>query len=148
MVVDGAATIAGAGLFIHRKRGLLMTAVAGSAALNLLCNFILVPRLGILGAAISTLVGYAGVYVAFAAWGGRYLRVPVPWRTVLRAGAAALVMYVALTFVHSGHRLVTVGVRCLLGGAIYLGLIAALDRDARVLISAIGRKLRARLGQR
>ena len=66
----------------------------------------LVPLLGITGAAIATLVGYCLLYVAFVLVARRYLHVRFPWGTLLRAGLAALVMYAALHFILPGRRFV------------------------------------------
>jgi O-antigen/teichoic acid export membrane protein len=145
MVVDGAATIAGAGLFIQRKTLLIMLSVAGSAAVNVAANVLLVPRLGIVGSAISTLIGYAVVYFTFALAGRRYLPVPLPWPTILRAVGAALVMYVALRFVVPGRGFLTVAVRGVLGLAIYGGVIATIDADGRALVLGGLRRLHSRL---
>jgi O-antigen/teichoic acid export membrane protein len=147
MAVDGAASIVGTGLFLYKKTVLIMMCVAGSAVANVLCNLFLVPRLGILGAAISTLVSYALVFVTFH-WGARrYLPVRIPWGTVLRASSAALIMYGVLMFLCPGRRFVTVGVRAAVGAVLYVGLISAIDLDGRRLAAVTLGKLRARLGR-
>ena len=147
MVVDGAASIVGAGLFIHRKTPQIMLAVVVAAVINLLCNFVLVRQFGMVGAAASTLIGYAVVYVAFA-WGARrYLPVPVPWATLLRAGFAAGVMYVALSFILPGHRFITVGVRGLAGLIIYCAVIAAIDANGCMFVKRGLQRVRAKLGR-
>ncbi len=147
MAIDGAASIVGVGLFIERKTVVIMICVAGSAAANVLSNVLLVPRLGILGAAISTLVSYTLVFVSFAIGARRYLPVRIPWGTIARASAASLLMYGALHFLCPGRRFLTVGVRALAGAVIYVGIIAAIDRDGRRLAGEVWRRVRARLGR-
>jgi O-antigen/teichoic acid export membrane protein len=146
MVVDGAATIVSAGLFIHRKTTLIMLAVASSAVINVGANLLLVPRYGIVGAAAATLIGYVVVYLAFAAGARRYLPVRFPWATLLRAGGSALVMYFVLSHILPGRRFLTVGVRGVVGLLLYGVLIAAIDSDGRDYIKRLLRRLRARLG--
>jgi O-antigen/teichoic acid export membrane protein len=146
MVVDGAATIVGAGLFIHRKTPLLMAAVTTSAFVNLAANRLLIPHFGIVGAAMATLIGYAVIYVTFAAGARRYLPVRFPWATLVRAGGAAAIMYVVLSFILPGRRFLTVGVRGVAGVLLYAGLLAAIDHDGRAFITRAVRRVRARFG--
>jgi O-antigen/teichoic acid export membrane protein len=146
MVVEGASSIIGAGLFIHRKTTRIMIAVAGSAAINVLANLLLVPRFGITGAAIATLVSYSLLYGGFVLVARRYLHVRFPWGTLLRAGLAALVVYAVLHFILPGRRFVTVGARGAAGVLLYAGLIAAIDANGRSFIKRGLRRVRSRFG--
>jgi O-antigen/teichoic acid export membrane protein len=134
MVVDGTNPMVGAGLFIHRRTRTIMSIVLSNAVLNILLNVLLVPRIGILGAAIATLVSYSITALALALAGRRLLPVTLPGGTLLRAGAAALAMYMAVKWMIPGHKLVTVGVRAAIGAPIYGGLMALIDSDARELL--------------
>ncbi|MCU1279091.1 MAG: polysaccharide biosynthesis protein [bacterium] len=134
MVVDGTNSMLGAGLFIHRKTRTIMTIVLSCAALNIGLNLILVPRIGIQGAAIATLVCYSAAALALASAGRTLLPVELPWTTMLRAGLASVVMYYALVHVCPGRRLVSVGVRVLVGAPIYGGIMALISPDARALL--------------
>jgi O-antigen/teichoic acid export membrane protein len=134
MAVDGTNAMMGAGLFIQRKTRVIMSIVVCCAALNIGLNLVLVPRIGIIGAAIATLVSYSVTALALGTAGRRLLRVPLPWMTILRAGLAAAIMFVAIRHVLPGHRLLTVGVRMLLGAPIYLVLMRFIDADARALL--------------
>jgi O-antigen/teichoic acid export membrane protein len=131
MVVDGTGSMLGAGLFIHRKTRIIMGIVVSCALFNLALNIVLVPRLGILGAAIATLVSYAANALALAVAARHLLRVQIPWGTMLRAGGAAVLMWLALRNLYSGHRFTTIGLRIGMGAAIYGLAIMLIDRDAR-----------------
>jgi O-antigen/teichoic acid export membrane protein len=137
MVLDGANTMLGAGLFIHRKTKRIMAIVVSCASLNILLNIIFVPRIGILGAAIATLITYMVNSLLFALAGRRLLPVKLPWSTMARAAAAATVMYLALIHVLPGHRLLTVAVRVAVGGVIYTALVSLIDPDARALVRTV-----------
>jgi O-antigen/teichoic acid export membrane protein len=134
MVVDGTNSMLGAGLFIHRKTRVIMSIVVCGAALNIGLNLVLVPRIGIVGAAIATLVSYSGTALALCLAGRRLLPVPLPWMTVLRAGFAAALMYVSIRHVLPGRRLLTAVVRPLVGAPIYASIMALIDPDARNLL--------------
>lgn len=56
-----------AGLMIHKKSGVLAGITVYSVALNIGLNVLLLPRMGIMGAAIATLASYI-LQVALAAW--------------------------------------------------------------------------------
>jgi len=91
----------------------------------------MVPRIGIIGAAIATLVSYGITSTAMGVAGRRLLRVALPWATILRAGVVALVMYLAVRNLLPGHRLLSVGLRIVVGAPTYALLIALVDTNAR-----------------
>jgi len=142
MVVDGSNTMVAAGLFIHRKTKQIMSVVLSAAILNVALNIILVPRIGILGAAIATLVSYALASCALAVTSRRFLPVRLPWATMARAALAALGMYLAVSRLSAGHHLLTVVVRMLVGAPVYAGIVALIDPDARLLASKAAGRLR------
>jgi O-antigen/teichoic acid export membrane protein len=133
MVVDGTTCMLGAGLFIQRKTRTIMAIVPTCALLNIVLNLLLVPRIGIVGSAIATLVSYAATSLAMAFYGRNLLCVPIPWATLLRAGLAALAMYEGLIRVYPGQRLLTVAVRTVLGAMLYVSVLLCIDSDARSL---------------
>ncbi|MGZ3438190.1 MAG: oligosaccharide flippase family protein [Polyangia bacterium] len=134
MVADGTNSMLGAGLFIHRRTRTIMTIVLTCAALNIVLNLILVPRIGIQGAAIATLVCYVAAALALATAGRSLLPIALPWATLLRAGLASLAMYYVLIHVFPGRRLLSVAVRALLGVPIYGGIMMLISPEARELV--------------
>jgi len=137
MVVDGTNSMVGAGLFIHRKTRVIMTIVMSGAAMNVVLNLILVPRIGILGSAIATLVSYAFTSLSLAAAGRKLLPVAVPWGTLVRAGAASVAMYYSVIYLLPGRHFLTVAVRTVLGGLAYGAIMLVIDRDARALFNKV-----------
>jgi O-antigen/teichoic acid export membrane protein len=148
MAVDGTNAMMGAGLFIHRKTRVIMAIVVCCAALNIGLNFALIPRLGIVGAAVATLASYAVTSLALGTAGRRLLRVLLPWRTILRAGTAAAVMYLAVRHILPGHRLLTVAARVLVGAPIYVMIMGLIDADARTMVKRTIDRVRRRAGDR
>ncbi len=134
MVVDGANAMVGAGLFIERRTRRIMAIIMSCAALNIGLNLVLVPRLGIVGSALATLVSYSATAVLLAVFGRRFLAVTLPWPTLARAGAASLLMYLVVTGLFGGHGLLTVAVRAATGAALYAVVMWAIDADARALV--------------
>ena len=59
---------------LYRQRNLLISSVSiGSALLNVVLNFVLIPPLGILGAALATLIAYAALSLGIWAFASREL---------------------------------------------------------------------------
>lgn len=144
MVINGTTSMVGAGLFINRKTRVIMGIVLSSAILNIILNLLLVPRIGIVGSAIATVISYAVSTLSMAVAGQRLFRVALPFATILRSGAAALVMYMALRHLLPGYRLLSVGLRIVVGAPIYVVLISLVDRDARIILGKALARLRRR----
>ncbi|MBT4980617.1 MAG: oligosaccharide flippase family protein [Gemmatimonadetes bacterium] len=69
----------------------------GSLALvNLLLNVLMIPRLGILGAVISTLACHTAYTVATGLMARASVAYSIPWRALMRIGFAATAMGIAL----------------------------------------------------
>jgi O-antigen/teichoic acid export membrane protein len=147
MVMDGSSSMVGAGLFIHRKTRTIMAIVVASALLNLGLNYVLIPRVGIVGSAVATLISYTGNSLALGIAGRHLLRIELPVATLLRAAGAALVMYFAVMPILPGHRLLTVGLRGVVGALVYAVLIGVIDRDARAIVRKVVSRLRGRTGE-
>jgi O-antigen/teichoic acid export membrane protein len=142
MVVDGTNAMVGAGLFIERRTRRIMAIIMSCAALNIGLNLVLVPRIGIVGSAIATLVSYAATSVLLAVAGRKFLPVTLPWPTLARAGAASLAMYLAVAGFYRGHGLATVGARAVIGAALYAALMWVIDPDARAMLRNVLRRPR------
>ena len=147
LALSGATTMVGAGLYIKRRTTTLMLIVALSALFNIGLNFVLVPRMGIQGAAVATLISN------FAWVGGVYLvsnpivRVHIPWVGLLKFGAMAAVMYLAVAQVHLGAPIVTLVAKVASGAALFVLMLIAFDGECRGVVRILYGKLRAALGK-
>ncbi len=96
-VLYGAYTIVATGLSIVGRNALVATTMLVAAAVALGLNLVLIPLLGMYGAAISTVVGYA-LLAILAGWQSQR-HYPVPWqlpRAVAILGLAAALSALAL----------------------------------------------------
>gem|GEM_PF-875931 len=80
------------GLLLAKRSELLMAVLAAAACSNVLLNLIMIPQLGMSGAAFATLVAYVVYACSGAVVGRRFLRFTVPVRSVARIFAAAASM--------------------------------------------------------
>jgi O-antigen/teichoic acid export membrane protein len=84
------------GLGLAKRTRTIAVLNVAAAVLNTALNFLLIPRLGLMGAAVATLIGSIFTAVAYVILGSRHYRVPHAWPGLLgAAGVGALVLLVA-----------------------------------------------------
>jgi O-antigen/teichoic acid export membrane protein len=74
---------------IAKRTGLVAWATAAGAAANIAANLLLIPRLGMMGAAWATLLAYVVMAGLMWASGRKLYAVPYEWRRLLHASCAA-----------------------------------------------------------
>src|SRR5262249_34871233 len=122
----------------HKTHGLLKVILL-TAAVNLVLDVALIPRLGAEGVAIANLVsGATGMAFAFRA-ARAVMPMPVAWRGAAKIAAATLAMALFLWPFYGRDDLVSLAVAVIGGGAIYGAVLLALD--AMELRSAVRRRL-------
>jgi O-antigen/teichoic acid export membrane protein len=146
MVFSGATAITGAGLFLHKRTLTIMTLVVTAAGLNVGLNLVLIPRVGILGAALATLIAYAFLLIVTTAFSQREVRVPLPWGALAKAGLLATAMYLIVVQVEAGGRLATLVAQVATGALVYGAALLAVDRDSRGQARELVERLRGRFG--
>lgn len=131
MLIDGVIPIIAAGIYIHKNNRLLIPCVIFAAILNILLNVIFIPYIGILAAAIATLICYA--VLAALAWhlGARHFKLRFPIGDLCKFGALAIVMYWVVTQIHASHVFLELVLRIAAGVVVYGALVLALDKEAR-----------------
>ncbi|MFM1987600.1 MAG: hypothetical protein RJA99_557 [Pseudomonadota bacterium] len=131
MAIESWIVVASAGLMLARRTGPLWAAVAVAGVFNLALNALLLPRLGIVGAAIASIVSMAALAAAVAVLGRETVRIVLPWRELAVHAAAAAAMYAAIADLDAGAPVLTLFVRVAAGVAVYAVLELALDARAR-----------------
>lgn len=131
LVFIGANYILYAGLFLHKRSELILATVALAVAVNISMNLVLIPQLGALGCAISTLAACAIGSITAATISFRYMSIRIPWGSICYYGLASLVMYLLISPIETG-RAVTNLLLKVPAGALVIGA-AFLLRDRREL---------------
>ena len=137
-VLYGAYLIVASGLSMVGRSRIVATTMLVAAGVALAMNLILIPMLGMYGAAISTVTGY-GLLAILAGWQSQR-HYPVPWqlgRVVGVLGLAAALSAVAL--LGPDHALWRIGA-ILLYPPILVGAGIVRPTQARQLISALRRR--------
>lgn len=118
-----------------------------TALLNLALNLVLIPRLGLLGAAMATLATYIASLVGMIVVGRRHLAVPLPLAELAKVAAACAVMAAVLWPFRQWTGLPALAVALGLAAPVYGACVIAMNvagiRTALVRHApAMGRRLR------
>lgn len=113
---------------LGRRPGVMAGVMLISAGVNLALNLVLIPRLGITGAALSTVLAYGGALSVCVLIGRRIFAMPIPAADWMRAAAATLVMAAAIWALPEFEiALAELAVTVLTGAAVYAAAALALD---------------------
>ncbi|MGH7945634.1 MAG: lipopolysaccharide biosynthesis protein [Opitutaceae bacterium] len=136
MAIDGMVVIVGAGLYIYKRTMVITALVAASAVLNILLNVLLIPHWGITGAAIATLISYAGLALSilWASW--KKMTTDFPWASGIKFAAMAAVVFFVVSQVHSDHLLIELVGKISLGALLYGTMVVAFDGRTRDAVRA------------
>ena len=133
------------GLLIYKKASRIATATLYASVLNIAMNIVLLPRIGILGAAIATMVSYAAIilFLAFES-----LKV-LPFKLELAAFGRYVVAGVAAAWLASRVTaptpLFSAAVKAAVIVVLYAAALWVTDRRIRRLMAQVCRLARARL---
>ena len=116
--------------------------------LNIALNLILVPKYGLLGAVIATLLGYALAFVLAVMLARRHYPLPWPIKASVEIAFACMVMAVVVLALPLGSLepgFVTLCIKAVAGSAAYLTTCWAVNAaDCRSILKAVIAKLRRR----
>jgi O-antigen/teichoic acid export membrane protein len=140
----GSRSLLAAGMFLRKRPWLMAGLEVGGAVFNSLLCLALIPSLGILGAAVATLISQAVTAVVCWIIGSRLVRAPLDLLPLLLHAACAAGMAVAIHFVDPGPGVIRLLLRLAAGVAIYAALVLIADSEARRLVGNVVGKLRGR----
>jgi O-antigen/teichoic acid export membrane protein len=93
-VFTGAYVVFIVGIYLEKKTKYLPLVTGAGALLNVGANLYLIPRIGILGAALSTLLSYIVMAVGMYFVSQRFYRVDYEWNKVLKIAGLAAVLFI------------------------------------------------------
>jgi O-antigen/teichoic acid export membrane protein len=133
-----------AGLLIQKKTGTMALALVCSTALNVVLNCLLLPRLGLQGAAVALLLTHIVTILLLWLASSRILPIGVRATAVAKYGIAGLAAWAVGSQIALHSHLLNAASRCAVGVTVYAGALFLLDSRVRALP---GHLLRARRGQ-
>ena len=132
--------------FVLGRRPKVMAGVMlVAAAVNLALNLILIPRFGIMGAALSTVFAYGGALIGCVLIGRRIFLMPIPLGDWTRAIAATGLMAVAiLALPDFDLAIIDLAAAIIVGAAVYGATALALNiSDCRAFLRQLRLNLKA-----
>jgi O-antigen/teichoic acid export membrane protein len=133
-----------AGLLIQKKTGIMALALICSTALNVVLNCLLLPRLGLQGAAVALLLTHIVTILLLWLASSRILPIGVRAGALAKYGVSGVAAWAVASHIALQSHLLNALSRCAAGMAIYVGALFLLDARVRSLPSYL---LRSRRGQ-
>ncbi|MFK8020295.1 MAG: lipopolysaccharide biosynthesis protein [Pseudomonadales bacterium] len=130
----GVFELVAAGLYLTGNTGKMFYIILMTAVANIVLNMICVPKYGLIGAAGTTLVCYLGCIAASYFWSRRYLRIAVPWQSLLKSIAAGMLMFLVLSAWSPKELFLEIAYKGSLGLILYILLLLLFDRDAKKML--------------
>ena len=115
---------------LAKKTKLLVMLLGISAVLNIVLNIALIPPMGILGAAVATLISYATLGISTLIVSRRYLKFPINLVFITKSLASSAVMALCIWLINP-ESIALVIVSILAGIIIYFGTLFALKGLSR-----------------
>jgi len=134
------------GLMIRKKTYIFPIVTMLSVLLNCLLNVVLLPRFGILGAAVATILSYlfyGGVIVYYSF---REFRFSIDWSSIILYLSASLAMLVVIKNIDLGGQIVNLVGRIGIGAMIYFLLIFFFDKKIRCYVISLAKHMRKKYG--
>jgi O-antigen/teichoic acid export membrane protein len=132
-----------AGLLIQKKTGIMALALICSTALNIVLNCLLLPRMGLQGAAIALLLTHIVTILLLWLASSRILPIGVRGGALAKYAAAGLVAWAVASRIALASHLLNAVSRCAVGIAIYAVALIVLDSRARSLPAYLLRSRRS-----
>jgi O-antigen/teichoic acid export membrane protein len=88
------------GVYLDKKTKYLPFITGAGALLNVGANLFLIPKIGILGAALSTLLSYIVMAVGMYYASQRFYKVDYEWNKVLKIAGSAAFIFILFRFLH------------------------------------------------
>jgi len=106
-------------VYLAKKTAWLPIITLTGAAINLSINIVLIPRLGILGAAVGNIAAYLTISAILIYWGRKMVNYQIDFISILKVIAATLIMSASLWFLKPEKIWEIAGV-IVLGSVIYI----------------------------
>jgi O-antigen/teichoic acid export membrane protein len=124
---------------------LLIGAMAVPAVSNITLNLLLIPVMGLHGAALATAISFALGLLASWLLGRNALALPVPWLDLFMTAACAIFMMAVVSLIPLSGQPVDLVVQSVCGGAVYASLAWLLNlNNVRELSERLYQRLRER----
>lgn len=130
LVLHGAISIYTAGIFIHKKTKLILYFTVSAGILNIILNYILIPIMGIVGAAVATLISYMFLIALANIFSSKFLTIQINYQGITKYIAASILAVVVLRFINI-EIVFGIVLKLAIGILIYAAAMSVLDTRIR-----------------
>jgi O-antigen/teichoic acid export membrane protein len=131
-------------LLIQKKSNTIAAQVGIAAIVNIGLNVLMLPRIGVRGAAYATLISYGVCLALMARSSLRIIPLDLDWMSLIKCAASAGITY-ALVSRMQGNDFILLFVKVLAGGLFYLGLLYLINLEARHVMKRVFHMVRMRI---
>jgi O-antigen/teichoic acid export membrane protein len=130
-LIHSLGNILNSGLFIKKKTRIVTIIVIGSCVLNIGANIILIPRYGILGSAVATLISYTVYTILITYYAFREFSFNIDYLHISLYVIIAIGMYFFISQMDGGSPINNLMRKIPMGAMFYSAFILIFDRDVR-----------------
>jgi O-antigen/teichoic acid export membrane protein len=131
------------GLLIHKRVVNFARVTLFAGVINIGLNVFLLPRIGLLGAALATLISYLAWTLMIGWESFRVLPFRLEWQSWLRYAVVAVGSILVVSRIDLGREVATLLAKCLASTAMYWGLLWVWDLRTRELLRHLFTTLKA-----
>lgn len=131
MIIYGTWSFFGAGLFINKNTIKILVFIIIACCLNIIINIILIPKFGIIGAAIATLIAYSFYIFMLIIFSFRKFEFQIEYKNIFLYFISSIVMFVAIFKIDFNNSLINLTIKIIIGVAIYFLGVSLFDREIR-----------------
>ncbi|NIR50938.1 oligosaccharide flippase family protein [candidate division KSB1 bacterium] len=99
LILHGAISIYTAGLYIHKRTSLVLYFTLGAGVLNVILNIVFIPLMGIVGAAVATLISYICLIALANIFSSKFITIQLNYGAIVKYVAASVMAAVFLRFI-------------------------------------------------
>lgn len=130
-LLEGAVHFLAAGLYIFKNTKVLMVWSLIATVINLVLNVLLIPKLGISGAAMVTIISYAVFMVGVSTLAFRHVKFPISLRSPILMMLASAIVFMVLNPVTLGSDVVSFLIKGLAGTSVLLLFMWLIDPSVK-----------------
>jgi O-antigen/teichoic acid export membrane protein len=134
-----------AGLLIHKKTLQMAGVLALAAAFNVALNAVLLPRMGLIGGALASLLSCSACIAALGLASSRYLKLRLHASSVAKYLVAAIAAWAASFALQASSTAITLLVRGTVACVVYVASLYVCDSQVRAGCHSAGRRVHALL---
>ena len=139
-VIFGMNSLLNAGLYLHKKSLTILLIIMIGVVLNVVCNFLLLPKFHVMGAALATLIACIGTSVFTVIFSYRFLVIKIK-KDLIYHVLLSMIMYFLVVKISTGRVVLDLVLKVVSGAGIALLGVFFKERD-------LLRQIQGRLGQR